>query len=106
MVAALMAISTAIAAIETQRRCAIESSHHTRPPLVSESRDPMGHKRHRVALALAAVAAVYIVLAFRILSLDAVYSVDIAVKYAQAQSLADHHFRSLEIPYRASAIDP
>lgn len=55
--------------------------------------------------AMAAVAAVYAWLAFHALSPDAVYSSDMGIKFVQARELFNHHFRSLVVVDRASAID-
>jgi hypothetical protein len=57
-------------------------------------------------LAAAAVVAFYAVLGLVILAPESVYSGDIGVKYVQAQSLADHHFTSLDIPYPGAFLDP
>ncbi len=57
-------------------------------------------------LAAAAVITFYAVLGLVILAPESVYSGDIGVKYVQAQSLADHHFTSLDIPYPGAFLDP
>lgn len=59
-----------------------------------------------VHLTLLAVGVFYAILAFRILSPDAIYTVDVAVKHVQAQSLIDNRLGSLDIPYRGEAFDP
>jgi hypothetical protein len=59
-----------------------------------------------VRLAVAAVILFYAVLGFAVLAPESVYSGDIGVKFVQARALADHHFRSLDIPYRGEFLDP
>ena len=59
-----------------------------------------------VRLALAAVILFYAVLGLVVLAPESVYSGDIGVKFVQARALADHHFRSLDIPYRGEFLDP
>src|SRR5436305_776070 len=56
--------------------------------------------------ALLIVTLAYALLAFVVLSPDALYAGDIGVKYVQARSLVDHRFKSLDIPYRGESIDP
>jgi hypothetical protein len=41
-----------------------------------------------------------------VLAPESVYSGDIGVKFVQARALADHRFRSLDIPYRGEFLDP
>jgi hypothetical protein len=48
----------------------------------------------------------YIILGLVILAPESVYSGDIGVKYVQARALADHRFRSLDIPYPGEFLDP
>jgi hypothetical protein len=57
-------------------------------------------------IAAAAVVFFYGWLGLVLLVPEAVYSGDIGVKYVQAQSLADHRFRSLDIPYPGEFLDP
>jgi hypothetical protein len=57
-------------------------------------------------ISLAAVVAVYSLLAFHLLPSDVVYSGDMGIKFVQARALLDNHFRSLAIPYRGEFLDP
>src|SRR6185295_9582768 len=64
-------------------------------------------KRSAIAfLGIALVVAAYATLAFVIFCPKAVYTVDIGVKYVQAESLVDSGFHTLDIPYRAAFLDP
>lgn len=75
------------------------------PSAVTERYNCVLRNRGR-ALSLAAVLAVYAVLAFGVLSTDVVSSGDIGVKFVQAHALLDSGFRSLAMPNRGSVIDP
>jgi hypothetical protein len=58
-----------------------------------------------VKLATAAIVSLYVVLGLVILAPESVYSGDVGVKYVQARALADHRFRSLDIPYPGEFLD-
>jgi hypothetical protein len=58
------------------------------------------------ALVASAIVAFYAVLGLALLAPESVYSGDIGVKYVQARALADHRFRTLDIPYPGEVIDP
>jgi hypothetical protein len=66
----------------------------------------MRHERTATRLVFAGLAIFYAVLGLVILSSDAVYSGDIAIKFVQARALAAHRFTSLDIPYPGAFLDP
>ena len=60
----------------------------------------------RSRILAAAIALYYALLGLVVLVPDSVYSGDIGVQYVQAQSLLDQRFRSLDITYPGSFLDP
>ncbi len=64
-----------------------------------------GHGRHAAAL-VAALGLAYVWLAFRVLTPDAVHSIDTAVKFVQACTLWDERFTTMGLHYRGEFLDP
>jgi len=69
-------------------------------------RDP-GTLHDRRAMALTGVVTVwYALLAFVLLSPDAVFTIDAALKFMQARTLTQHHFATMAIEYVGAQLDP